>query len=297
MVTFTAGLETSLKPEGQEPMCKRMKFTAVLAVVLASNLACAFASDASESTKQSAHILAPTAPKKLQATRRMLIERMKASREYLRESLPDYEQRLAMQTAEVENNRKLYEQNLISQREFENSQQAMTNAQLEAERIRHWIAEDDAALSLAEKNARAEIGALRRLAPNGYEETPSIIRYHGVTPWSPALIAKVAKFFQARFKKELPVSAAGQSSTHDRLGYDHREAVDVAVSPGSREGRGLIAYLRQARIPFLAFRGKVPGVSTGPHIHIGMPSPRLHLIEAEQHAVEAVESVPSGQGG
>ena len=282
-------------------MTKRMKFTAALAVVLASNLVCAFASDASESTKQSARVVvrsaAPAAPKKLQATRRMLIERMKASREYLRESLPDYEQRLAMQTAEVENNRKLYEQNLISQREFENSQQAMTNTQLEAERIRHWIAEDDAALSLAEKNARAEIGALRRLAPNGYEETPSIIRYRGVTPWSPALIAKVAKFFQARFKKELPVSAAGQSSTHDRLGYDHREAVDVAVSPGSREGRGLIAYLRQARIPFLAFRGKVAGVSTGPHIHIGMPSPRLHLIEANQHAVEAVESVPSGQGG
>jgi len=114
---------------------------------------------------------------------------------------------------------------------------------------------------------------------------------------APALIAKVAKFFQARFKKELPVSAAGQSSTHDRLGYDHREAIDVAVSPGSREGRGLIAYLRQAHIPFLAFRGKVAGVSTGPHIHIGMPSPRLHLIEAEQHVVEAVESVPSGQGG
>jgi len=55
--------------------------------------------------------------------------------------------------------------------------------------------------------------------------------------------------------------------------------------------------LRQARIPFLAFRGKVAGVSTGPHIHIGMPSPRLHLIEANQHVVEGVESVPSGQGG
>jgi hypothetical protein len=279
-----------------------MKITAAIAVVLASKLACAIASDASESTKQTARVVArsapPAAPKKLQARRRMLIERMKASREHLRASLPDYEERLAMQTAEVENNRKLYEQDLISKREFENSQQAMTNTQLEADRIRQWIAEDDAALSLAEKNARAEIGALRRLAPNAYEETPSLIRYNGVTPWSPALIAKVAKFFQAHFKKELPVSAAGQSSTHDRLGYEHREAVDVAVSPGSREGRGLIAYLRQARIPFLAFRGKVPGISTGPHIHIGMPSPQIHLIEAEQRAaVEAVESVQSGQGG
>jgi hypothetical protein len=278
-----------------------MKFTAAIAVVLASNLACAFASDASESTKQTARVVArsaaPAAPKKLQATRRMLIERMKASREHLRASLPNYEERLAMQTAEVANNRKLYEQDLISKREFENSQQAMTNTQLEADRIRQWIAEDDAALSLAEKNARAEIGALRRLAPNAYEETPSLIRYNGVTPWSPALIAKVAKFFQARFNKELPVSAAGQSLTHDRLGYDHREAVDVAVSPESREGRGLIAYLRQARIPFLAFRGKVPGVSTGPHIHIGMPSPRLHLFEAKQRAVAAAESGQTGQGG
>jgi len=278
-----------------------MKFTALIGVVVASNLACALASDAAESTKQPERIVTrpapPAEPKKLQAARRMLIERMKASREYLRESLPYYEQRLATQTAEVQNNRKLYEQNVISKGEFENSQQAMNNTQLEAERIHHWIAEDDVTLLLAEGNSRAEIGALRTLAPNAYEDTPTTIRYNGVTPWSPALIAKVAKFFQARFNKELPVSAAGQSLSHYRLGYDHREAVDVAVSPESREGRGLIAYLRQARIPFLAFRGKVPGVSTGPHIHIGMPSPRLHLIEAKQRAVEAVESVQTGRGG
>jgi hypothetical protein len=72
------------------------------------------------------------------------------------------------------------------------------------------------------------------------------------TPWSPALIVKVAKFFHARFNKELPISAVGQSLTHDRLGYDH---------------------------------------------HIGMPSPRLRLIEAKQLAVEAVESVQTGRGG
>ena len=108
-----------------------MKFTALIGVVVASNLACALASDAAESTKRPERIVArpapPAEPKKLQATRRMLIERMKASREYLRESLPYYEQRLATQTAEVQNNRKLYKQNLISKGEFENSQQAMNN--------------------------------------------------------------------------------------------------------------------------------------------------------------------------
>jgi hypothetical protein len=81
------------------------------------------------------------------------------------------------------------------------------------------------------------------------------------------------------------------------LGYDHREAVDVAVSPRSREGRALITYLREARIPFLAFRGKMPGVSTGPHIHIGLPSPRAQLMEAKQHTVDAVASLQSGEGG
>ncbi|HEY6996723.1 MAG TPA: hypothetical protein VH851_02280 [Candidatus Binatia bacterium] len=255
-----------------------MKFAVLTAVVVAANLACALASDTAESTKQPERIVArpapPPEPKKLPATRRMLIERMKAFREYLRQSLPHYERKLAAQTAEVQNHRTLYEQNVISQREFDSSQQTMTNTELKADRIRHRIAEDDVALSPVEGNARAEIGALRKPAPNVYEETPTVIRYNGATPWSPALIVKVAKFFNARFNKELPISAVGQSLTHERLGYDHREAIDVAVSPQSREGRGLIAYLRRARIPFRAFRDKVPGVSTGPHIHIGMPSPR-----------------------
>jgi hypothetical protein len=227
----------------------------------------------------------------------MLIERMKESREYLRESLLLYERRLTAQRAEVETKKKLYERDLISKLELENSQRAMTNMQLDAERIRHLIAEDDVALSLAEENAPTEIGALRRLAPGDYEETQTIIRYHGVMPWSPAVITKVRRFFHARFGTQLPISVAGQSLTHDRLGYDHRAAVDVAVSPGSREGRGLMRYFRQARIPFLAFRGKVAGVSTGPHIHIGLPSPRLHLVEANQRSVEAVASMPTGDGG
>jgi hypothetical protein len=34
------------------------------------------------------------------------------------------------------------------------------------------------------------------------------------------------------------------------------------------EGRALIKFLRSEGIPFLAFRGPIPGVATGPHIHI-----------------------------
>jgi hypothetical protein len=77
------------------------------------------------------------------------------------------------------------------------------------------------------------------------------------------------------FGRSLPISALGQTSTHDRLRFDHRDAMDVALHPDSREGQSLLNFLRQAGIPFVAFRGSVPGTSTGAHIHIGKPSPRL----------------------
>ncbi len=47
------------------------------------------------------------------------------------------------------------------------------------------------------------------------------------------------------------------------------------MRPDSAEGRGLMAYLRGAGIPFIAFRGRMSSMSTGAHIHIGRPSPRL----------------------
>ena len=102
---------------GMESTEYQMKFAVLTTVVVAANLACALASDAAESTKQRERIVArpdpPAEPKKLPATRQMLIERMKASREYLRQTLPQYERKLAAQTAEVQNHRTVYEQNVI----------------------------------------------------------------------------------------------------------------------------------------------------------------------------------------
>jgi hypothetical protein len=49
--------------------------------------------------------------------------------------------------------------------------------------------------------------------------------------------------------------------------------MDVALHPDSKEGQTLLNYLRQAGIPFMAFRGAVSGAATGAHIHIGNPSP------------------------
>lgn len=97
----------------------------------------------------------------------------------------------------------------------------------------------------------------------------------GTGKWKLSDAGKIEEFFVAKFKKSLPLSAFGQSHLHTRWGWDHRNGMDVGLHPDSAEGRALIGFLRAEAIPFLAFRGAVPGVATGPHIHIGNRSPRI----------------------
>ncbi|MFY9608452.1 MAG: hypothetical protein WAU45_07545 [Blastocatellia bacterium] len=84
----------------------------------------------------------------------------------------------------------------------------------------------------------------------------------------------IKRLFASKFGRTLPVSAFGQTNLHSRLGFDHRNGIDVALHPDSLEGRAFLARLRGLRIPFIAFRRAVPGVATGAHIHVGNPSPR-----------------------
>jgi hypothetical protein len=94
--------------------------------------------------------------------------------------------------------------------------------------------------------------------------------------WSLAEAAKVKEFFLSKFSRPLPLSAFGQSDLHTRWGLDHRNGMDVNLHPDSVEGRALVAFLRAASIPFLVFRGPIPGVATGPHIHVGNRSSRSY---------------------
>ncbi|HTG86341.1 MAG TPA: hypothetical protein VL907_04885 [Pyrinomonadaceae bacterium] len=97
----------------------------------------------------------------------------------------------------------------------------------------------------------------------------------GAGKWKLTDAGKIEEFFLAKYKKPLPLSAFGQSDLHTRWGWDHRNGMDIGLHPDSLEGRGLIEFLRTESIPFLAFRSAVPGVATGPHIHIGNRSPRI----------------------
>jgi hypothetical protein len=130
-------------------------------------------------------------------------------------------------------------------------------------------------MAITEASMRDELLRLPRLALGAYSETSTLLRFNGGTLFKIGDASRVEKFFMETFGRSLPISALGQTSTHDRLRFDHRDAMDVALHPDSREGQSLLNFLRQAGIPFVAFRGSVPGTSTGAHIHIGKPSPRL----------------------
>jgi hypothetical protein len=188
--------------------------------------------------------------------------------------IPIYEQELARAIEKREQWRELLGRGIISRKEFETTETAVAATQHKLEDTRRAIAEADHAMVEA-TTARALAG-LAPLGRGGYEQTATLIRYNGLTAWSLKTgAAKVEQFFATRFGRPLPVSAYGQTALHDRMGLDHRDALDVAVHPDSPEGRALMQYLREAGIPFIAAWGVVPGATSGAHIHVGQPSPRL----------------------
>ena len=248
-------------------------------------------------TKKKTTIVRPLASSQMPliAIRKTLIERRKASLEHLKNALALYEDVEKKQSSDHEIKRALYQWDLISRSELDNSERALSLTRLEIEKLRQGIAEDDRALSLTEEAAHRELTRLPSLPLGGYEETETLIRYNGTANWSLAGVRKIVAFYRSRFGRALPISAMGQSPTHDRMSLNHRNALDVALQPGSTEGRELMAYLRQAGIPFIAFRGEAQSMSTGAHIHIGRPSPRI--IEVKQGPTRAAVNDTSAVHG
>ncbi len=140
-------------------------------------------------------------------------------------------------------------------------------------------------VDLAESRARL----LKELAAVAKAETDEEIvvagtvpvsqRYDGNGAFSEVQLKKIEQSYIRQFGRSLPISANGMTAMHRALGFDHRDRVDVALSPDQAEGRWLRAYLESQRIPYFAFRAAVPGRATAPHIHIGPPSGRLRVAD------------------
>lgn len=175
--------------------------------------------------------------------------------------------------------RELYREGLVSKREVEESDEAVKKAQAQVENARKQIraADEQVAQMMVEAKemeelAKATAKANARLTT---ATSSSSIRYAGAGNWLLSESWKIQQFFQQKFGRPLPVSAFGQTALHNRWGLDHRNSMDVGLSPDSIEGQALMGFLRANGIPFLAFRGAISGTATGPHIHIGLPSRRI----------------------
>lgn len=184
-----------------------------------------------------------------------------------------YQQEVERLARELESQAPLVEKGYVSRRELEEGELELARARARVGETRQEIARAESAI--AEAEALAQLMRLPPLTTGGYSETAGLIRYNGGSSWSLADAGQIEKFFIARFGRLLPVSAHGQTEIHDRMKFDHNNAMDVAIHPDSVEGRALMDYLRKAGIPFVAFRGKMAGSATGAHIHIGRPSLRL----------------------
>lgn len=173
----------------------------------------------------------------------------------------------------LEKRKALLAESIISKKEVDESEQALAVAQSKVADTKKQMADADNVI--AEAKAEEQFAKLGPSRLGAYQTTAALIRYNGPAHWVLTDAAKVQGFFALRFNHALPISAFGQTAVHDHLGFDHHNAIDVAVSPDSSEGQTLMAYLRSAGIPFIAFRYAVPGSATGAHIHIGYPSKRM----------------------
>jgi len=194
-------------------------------------------------------------------------------RDAVAKSMPIHESNVREAAAAVQERRALHAAGALSAAYVEEAERALASAQRELDDAQEALDEADRLLFEAELQQR-----LAKLAPlprGGYEDAATLVRFNGATPWSLKNVPALEQRFQAAFGRSLPISAFGQTKLHDRLGLDHRTAIDVAVHPDSAEGRWLMDYLRQAGIPFIGVRGVVPGASTGAHVHVGPQSPRL----------------------
>lgn len=206
-------------------------------------------------------------------------EYIKATKDYqasLKRLLTLYQESARKAEERVAQSQKLLADGLISKVEQGKSESALADANLKVSGVQQQIAtaDTDIAQTLIEIEGEKEIAKLGRVPKGKLLRTTSFIRYNGTGSWLLSQAGKIEVFFQQTFKRPLPIAVFGQGAIHNQWRLDHRNAMDISLYPDGVEGQALMNFLQTNGIPFSAFRGAIPGVATGPHIHIGMPSHR-----------------------
>jgi hypothetical protein len=197
----------------------------------------------------------------------------RAYRATLERAVPAHEAQVRDAFLALDEGRRLQAAGAVPAAYVEQAERALASAQRELGDTLAAIEEADRIIG--EATLQQRLAGLAPLPRGGYEDAATLVRFSGTAPWSLTEVPALSRRFADAFGRALPISAFGQTKVHDRLGLDHRSAIDVAVHPDSAEGRWLMQYLRQAGIPFIGVRGEVPGSSTGAHVHVGPESARL----------------------
>lgn len=206
-------------------------------------------------------------------------EYVKSTQEYkasLQKLLALYEDAVRKAEEKRDQAQKLFADGLMSKRDVEQTEIAVSNAGLKVSEVQQQIktADTQIAEALVEVEGEKQMAKLGPVRRGSLIRTTSFIRYNGAGAWSLSQAGKIEMFFQQTFKHPLPIAVFGQGAIHNQWRLDHHNAMDISLNPDGAEGQALINFLQSNGIPFSAFRTAIPGVATGPHIHIGMPSHR-----------------------
>ena len=218
----------------------------------------------------------PTAKSELQQLRDRYVATTKEYKASLQKLLTLYQDSLKKAEQRHENSQKLFNQGLLSKRDLEDSERVVTDAKLKISTVEQQIAGADTqiAQALVEVETEKQMKKLSSARRGSFMQSTSLIRFNGAGHWLLSQASSIESFFQQTFKRPLPVAVFGQGAIHNQWRLDHRNAMDISLRPDEPEGQVLIDFLKRNGIPFSAFRTAIPGVATGPHIHIGMPSHR-----------------------
>lgn len=175
----------------------------------------------------------------------------------------------------AEKYRALAAQGLVARQELEKAESDAEQARLRLAVVQEIVALAREVVERARDYlAKAHATDTKNATPSPHPPIIRVSRSTGRGFWTNEDFSTLLREFKARFGTDLPVSAYGQTPTHDRLGLDHHGRIDVALHPESETGQWVIRYLTERGIPYIAFTGQVLRSATGAHIHIGPPSTR-----------------------
>ena len=256
-----------------------MPGTNIFRLVLCAGLLVAiFGSFPAAQKKRSVKTQKPAPPPASEAGK-LKDEYLKITKEYkasLQKLLQLYEKSQVGAEQRLTQSQALYKDGLLSRKQVEDSEHAVAIEKGRVSGVQQQIATADTQIAeaLVEVEGDKEISKMGPLRKGTVIQGASFIRYTGAGGWSLSNAGKIQNFFFKTFNRALPIAVFGQGAIHDRWRLDHHNAMDISVKPDDPDGQALMAFLRSNGIPFSAFRVAIPGVATGPHIHIGLPSHR-----------------------